>query len=263
MSDPIAALLEPGRWPVFVLITARLGGLMLTAPLWSMTAMPGSVRAAVTLVLAAVLLPLAPATPLPDALVELPLPVAYELLVGLAIGLTAAVVVQGATLAGEVVSLQTGLSLGAALAPVPEMPASGLGQLYGLLALLLYACLDGHLMLLRGLADSLRALPPGAPLALAAGGRELAGIAGALFATALGAAAPVMVTLLLANAALAVLSRAVPQLNAMMVSMPLAIGVGLVVLGFTLPMVAAAMARGVVGLPDEVARALGAFAPGR
>jgi flagellar biosynthetic protein FliR len=262
MPEILRQLLDPDRWPVFVLITARLGGLMLTAPLWSMTTMPRSVRAAITVVLAGVLLPLAPTVALPEQMIELPLPVALEIVVGLVIGLTATVLVQGAALAGEVVSLQMGLSMGGALAPLPDLPIEGVAQLYSHLAVLIYVSLGGHLVLLQGLAESLRALPPGAPLGLVQGGSAMAGLVGALFGSALGVAAPVMVTLLMVNAALSVLSRAVPQLNAMMVSLPLTIGVGLVTLGLALPLVGGAIAGWMTGLPSDVARALGAFTPG-
>ena len=220
MTDALTAMLAPQRWPTFVLITARLSGLMMTAPLWSMTALPRVVRGAITVVLAAVLLPLADPARVPEHVLELPFPVASELLVGIVIGLAAAVLVQGASLGGEVLSLQMGLSLGPALAPMPEVPISGIGQLQSMLALLVYVGMGGHLMLIRGLADSIRVLPPGTLVGFE-GGRTAIELAGGLFASALRTAAPVMVSLLLGNLALAVLSRAVPQFNAMMVSLPL------------------------------------------
>ena len=263
MPTPLAQAFDPAAWPTFAFVTARLGGLMLSAPLWSMAAMPRSIRAAVTVVLALLLTPLAPRVALPEEAMHLPLPLAMELVVGLAIGLTAAVLVQGAVLAGEVVSLQMGLSLGAALGGNADLEGEGVGQLQQLLALFLYVAVGGHLLLLRGLAASLQSLPPGAPLALPEGGGAVAALFGTLFSCALSVAAPVMVTMLLVNLGLATLSRAVPQLNAMMVSMPLTIGVGLVALAAALPLVAFAVHAWMGGLPNDVTRLLGAFSPGR
>jgi flagellar biosynthetic protein FliR len=259
MPDFMAHVLAPDRWPMFVLITARIGGLMLTAPLWSMTMLPHGARAAITVLLATLLLPLAPHRPLPEQVIELPLPLAIEMVIGLAIGLTAAVLVQGIALAGEVLALQMGLSLGPALAPMPDVPVSGVGQIKSFLALTIYLAAGGHVIMLQGLAESLSALPPGAPLELANGAGAAALFSGALFGTALKAAAPVMVTLLLTNLALAILSRAVPQLNAMMVSLPLTIGVGLVTIGLTLPRVTGAIAGWMHGLPASVAHVLAGF----
>ena len=58
-----------------------------------------------------------------------------------------------------------------------------------------------------------------------------------------------MVALLLTKLALAILGRAVPQLNAMMVSFPITIGVGLVMFGLSLPVVSNVIARWVQELP--------------
>jgi len=44
-------------WPTFVLVSARLSGLFLAAPLWSMTGVPKTVRSAAVVLLSVVLLP--------------------------------------------------------------------------------------------------------------------------------------------------------------------------------------------------------------
>lgn len=256
MTDPLHALFQPGRWPVFALVSARVSGLMLMAPLWSMPGLPKTVRAAVVVLLTLLLMPLVPDARVPEAALALPLPLAGELMIGLLIGLTAAVIVYGVTLGGEVISLQMGLSLGHALAPTPEVEVSSVGQLQSVLALLIYASVGGHLMLIRGLADSLAVLPPGVLPSFEGAGRSAAMLFGTLFSTAVRAAAPVMVALLLANVAIAILGRAVPQLNAMMVSFPITIGLGLLVLGLALPAIGGAVVGWVQGLPRDVTSVL-------
>jgi flagellar biosynthetic protein FliR len=252
IPDFIGGALVPERWPAFVLITGRIGGLMLTAPGWSGTTMPAMIRTAATVVLALVLLPLAPATPMPSEVLDLPLPMAAEIGIGIVIGLAAAVLVQAVGLAGEVVSMQMGLNIAPALAPVPEMQVVGLGQLSTLLAILIYLVLGGHLMLIRSLGDSLKILPPGGGMAFTAGGPAATALAGQLFTCAASAAGPVMAALLLTNIALAVLSRAVPQINAMTVSFPITIGVGLLMFAVSLPNVSSVIARWVQELPAGV-----------
>jgi flagellar biosynthetic protein FliR len=261
MPEFLRQALAPDRWPVFVLISARLGGLMIAAPLWSMTALPKKVRAAITVLLSILLLPLAPQVALPDHFIELPLPVAMELVVGLAIGLTAAVLVQGVALAGEVISLQMGLSLGPALAPMEDTSVSGVGQLATFLTLFIYISLNGHLILFRGLADSLQTLPPGMSFGLERGGQTAAMLFGTLFDCAVRAAAPVMVTLLLVNIALAILSRAVPQLNVMMVSFPVTIAAGLVMFGLAVPLISTVAGGWMQHLPASVAGVIQSFQP--
>jgi len=254
-------LLDPSAWPTFVFITARLTGLFLVAPLWSMTALPRMGRAAVLVLMALVLLPGAPRVAMADRVLDLPLPMAMEMVLGIAIGLTAAVVVHGATMAGDLISMQMGLQLAPVLAPMPEFEASGLSQFQSLLALMVYVAIGGHLMLLRGVADSLQAIPPGAPFALADGGRAVVGMTSTLFASALRTGAPVIVALLVTNVALAIVSKAVPQLNTMMVAFPLSIAIGLVVVGASLPITASTLGGWFGDLPARVAEVTAAFQP--
>ena len=47
MPSAVSGLLAPGSWPAFVLISARLSGLMLLAPFWSMVSIPRSVKGAI------------------------------------------------------------------------------------------------------------------------------------------------------------------------------------------------------------------------
>lgn len=253
VPDFLQAAFAPEKWAAFVLITARVGGFLFTAPGFSGSMMPGTVRTAVTVLLAVFLLPGAPSLPLPDEALDLPLPLAAELAIGMVLGMTASVIVQALGLAGEVMSLQMGLSIAPALSPVPEMQVVGVGQVTSLLAVVLYLGLGGHLMLLRGLAESLRLLPPGGGYALAAGGDVAIQLAGRMFACAVSAAAPVMVALLLTNIAMAIMGRAVPQMNAMMMSFPITVGVGLVTFGLALPILSATVAGWMSGLPAEIA----------
>lgn len=259
MSTFVNELFGPDRWPVFVFITARLAGLGMTAPLWSMRTFPRSIRATVIAVIALVLLPTVPETVIPERVLDIPVPLAMELIIGMSIGLTAAVIIQGVAYAGDVLSLQTGLSLGAALSG-GDIPGAGLGQMLSLGALLIYVVMGGHLILLQGLSESLQVLPPGRPLATEAGGATAAAAFGTIFSSAARVAAPAMVSLLLANLALAILTRAVPQLNAIMVSFPLTIGLGLLMIGVSMPIIASAIHGWVQDLPTSVGVVIDGYA---
>jgi flagellar biosynthetic protein FliR len=251
--------LAPGNWPVFVLVSARLGGMMLAAPFWSMTTMPKTLRGAIVVLLSVLLLPAAGSPRVPDDMLAMAVAMASELTLGAAIGLAGAAFIHGMALAGEVVSLQMGLSLGAALSPMPEAAVSGVGELKSFFALSLYVALGGHLRLLEGVGASLATIPPGGAVNLAGGGRAVAALAGTVFTTGVRAAAPIMVALLLANIALAILSKAVPQLNVMMVAFPVTISLGLMVCAVSLPFMAQLVAGWTGGVPAAIHGALGAF----
>ena len=250
-------------YPGFVLVSARVAGLFSAAPLWSMAGMPRAARGAVVVVLSLVLLPSLPGTSvLHDDVVGTGFVLASEVVLGLGIGLTGAVILHGVALAGEVASFQMGLSLGAALAPMQETTeVVGIGQLQSLFALAIYAGLGGHLILYQGVSMSLQAVPPGRVLAMGEGVRSVVALAGTIFATGIRAAAPVIVALILAHLALAILGKAVPQLNVMMLSFPITIGLGLMAFGAAFPFLASFVTGAVEQLPATVSGTVGAFVP--
>jgi flagellar biosynthetic protein FliR len=259
MPDFVTMALAPANWPTFAFLLARLGGFMMAAPVWSMTAIPGIGRAAITVLLAVCLLPLAPRGALPEPLMVLPMPLAMEFLVGTVIGLCAAVLVQGVALAGEILSIQMGISLGPVLSPMPDAPVSGIGQIKSFLALVIYLSVEGHTMLIQALAGSLTAIPPGAMIRFDHGDLLASSLLATFYTTAIRAAAPVMVALLLTNIAVAILGRAVPQLNVILVALPITIGVGLVMIGSCLSFLAPAIAGWMASLPETIGAALQGF----
>jgi flagellar biosynthetic protein FliR len=196
---------------------------------------------------------------LPGELILIAPLLVVELLVGMVIGLTASVIVQGLAMAGEVLSLQMGLSLGRAVAPMSDLVVPGIGQIKSFLALMIYVSIGGHLLLLQGLAESLRVLPPGLKIEVESGVQLGSHLMGTVYTSAIRAAAPAMVALLLTDLAVAITSRAVPQLHAIMVLFPITIGVGLIVIGASLPMVASTVAGWMSELPDKVTYAIQGF----
>lgn len=235
MTQSLANALQPIHWPLLVLVSARVIGMMLIAPVWSMATIPTSIRGAIAVVVSLAVLPGVPDTPVAVDGVSVLAPIATELVLGLAIGLSAAVFLAGVATAAEVVSLQMGLSLGAAFGGMTDIGTPGVGQLEGQFSLAVYVAVGGHLALIAAVAQSFHAIAPGGALALQAGGHALIAIGGSIFPVAVQVAAPMMVALLITNIGLAVLNRAVPQLNTMMVAVPVTVSVGLVALGASMP----------------------------
>jgi flagellar biosynthetic protein FliR len=257
----IVEALQPAHWPTLVVVGGRFIGLMLAAPLWSMAGVPKAVRGALVLLYTLAVLPVVTETRLPPDFPGFVGPLATELMLGVAIGLTAAVFMAGVGLAGEVVSIQMGLNLGPALAGVQEAPVGGIGELKSMLALVCYVTLGGHLVLLQGIARSLTVIPPGGAIDVVQGGRAAMTLAGTLFATGAQVAAPIMVALLLANLGLAILARAMPQLTSMAVAFPITISLGLLALGAALPLLGRFLVDWVARLPGTVAGTIGSFVP--
>ncbi len=156
-----------------------------------------------------------------------------EVLVGAALGWSAALIVAGARQAGELVAAQAGLSAATLFDPEVGDDLSALGHLYGLVALGVFLTLDGPLSLVRALVESYRVIPAGGGI-LTEGTAALAfGRVGDALALSLRAAAPAALAIALAGVALGLLGRAAPSLQLLALAMPVraALGLGLVLLG--------------------------------
>jgi flagellar biosynthetic protein FliR len=108
---------------------------------------------------------------------------------------------------------------------------------------MVFFALEGHHALLRGVAYSLERVPPGTPFfhyAL----DEVVRMFGLVFSLGVAVGAPVIAALLMLEAALAVVSKSLPQMNIYFVSLPIKIALGLGLLALATRQFAPLMGRG-------------------
>jgi flagellar biosynthesis protein FliR len=157
---------------------------------------------------------------------------ATEVLLGLVLGWSATLIVEGARQAGELVGAQAGLSATAFFDPWSGDQLTPLGQLYGLIALAVFLALDGPLVLVGALVESYRTLPPGEfVLNQDFVNRVFSQLGGAL-ALALRAAVPPVISLALAGAVVGWLGRIAPSVPVLALSLSIRsiLGIALVLL---------------------------------
>jgi flagellar biosynthetic protein FliR len=230
-------LFAPGSPQTLVLLGARVSGMVLVAPVFSTKAVPVAVRTCIIILLTALLQPMAlsHATNIPSITPETFI---AESLIGFALGLGAALLVGAASLAGDLMGMQVGLSGAAVLDPINNTSENVLGTFGNLFAITLLLAVDAHLVMIDAVAKSVTLIPIGAGLH-AEGVYTMVRSASILFGLGLQFAAPVVAAVLVANCALAILSRAAPQLNILSVAFPIQIGIGLVALGASIPFIGA------------------------
>ncbi len=227
-------LFAPGSTTVAVLLAMRIGGLVLIAPVFSAKPIPATLKAALIVLLTIVLQPAARMHASQAAAITFESAFS-ETMVGFALGLGAALIVGASEAAGELIAIQVGLSGAAVLDPMTNQQGPALGQFCSFFAVALLLSLDAHLVMLDAVATSTRVIPLGQAMNLAAGARAMVGSMSQLFALGLRFAAPVVAVVLVANVALAILTRAAPQLNILSVAFPVQIGVGLLTFAATIP----------------------------
>lgn len=234
---PVPDFFSPGNSEILALLFARVGGLVLMAPMFSTRAIPVAMKTAITLLLTLLLAPLAiSATSTIPAIT--PETFITESLVGLGLGLGAALLVGAATVAGELMGLQIGLSGAAVLDPINNSSENVLSTFGNLFAITLLFAVDAHLVMIDAVGKSLNLIPLGGALH-AAGVLAMVKAGSVLFGLGLQFAAPVVAAVLVGNTALAILSRAAPQLNLFSIAFPIQIGIGLTALAASIPFIGA------------------------
>jgi flagellar biosynthesis protein FliR len=160
-----------------------------------------------------------------------------ELYVGAIMGFAGTFAFFGLRLAGAWMDQEIGFSSIQMFNPVALEEETAIGSYLQLVFGMLLVASGGYLFWLRAIGESFQVIP--------IGGANLAAkgiINGWIELTTLGflfgikASAPVLVTLFLTTVALAIVARIMPQVNAWLVGMPLKIGLGVVVLSSTLPL---------------------------
>jgi flagellar biosynthetic protein FliR len=164
--------------------------------------------------------------------------VATELSIGWALGWTASLLIWAAQLAGHLIGQDIGLSMGEIFDPMSQSTSSPMSQLFFTLALLAFVLLDGHQQVVLAVARSFQVVPPGSmPWSQDAGVFLTETLGGKIWLAGLQIALPTMVALLLVTVAMAVLARAVPEMNIFILGFAVRIGFGLFTLLVMLPLI--------------------------
>lgn len=211
-----------------LLLSARVAAATMLTPVFGPTQIPGPVRVLIALALSAFLVFAVPVTSVQiDTASELAVATLSELLLGASLAFGFLVAYAATQIAGRVLDIQLGYGAASVLNPTTQTAAPLLGTVFGMAAVAYFMALDGHHVLLRALALSVERFPPGA-IALDLDISEHLKFSGAMFTFGLALAAPVMLSLLLADVALAVMSRSMPQLNVFVLSFSIKIVLGLI-----------------------------------
>jgi flagellar biosynthesis protein FliR len=210
-------------WPFL-----RTLALFAAAPGFGSLAIPARVKVALAFLIAVLLAAaVQPSAPLVLSW-AMPLLVVEQVAVGLAIGFAMRLTLGAMAFAGDLVGLQMGFGFAGLIDIQSQFQVPVMSDFFNLVGLLLFLCLNGHLILLGVLAKSFTLVPiaPGAGITLP-GWQTLAAAGSLLFEMGVWLALPVVAILAAAHLAVALVSRVAPQINLMSVGFSVFIWVGL------------------------------------
>lgn len=145
--------------------------------------------------------------------------VVLQLAAGAALGYLGVLLFGAVQAAGGLIDLFGGFTMAQLFDPMSNAGASVFGRLYSIMGVTILFAIDGHLMIIRGLIESVAAAPL-TNLSLDAMRTTLTTGIGHFLIAAAEIAAPLLAALVLSEIALGLLSRAAPQMNVLMLSMP-------------------------------------------
>jgi flagellar biosynthesis protein FliR len=229
--------------PGLMLASIRPGAAFLAAPIFGLSQVPVVMRFVLAL---AVGVPSLLVAQVPvDGLVGVagfPMLVG-EVVIGLALGFALQTGFAAASIAGEAIGNAMGLGFASMIDPISGRGTPAMSQALSILATLLFLSIDGHLAFVTVIIESYRALPMGGGLLSAQAVGGIVALGGAMFASAVTLALPVVTGVILIQLVMALLARSAPAMNLFAVGLPAALLGGLVLLAFALPVMGQAIIR--------------------
>ncbi|MDZ4856434.1 MAG: flagellar biosynthetic protein FliR [Nitrospirota bacterium] len=258
VTQPLHMLLPD--FQSFLAVASRTGGIVAAFPMLSGRAVPPRIKVALVVMLSLVSAPAIHLPQIPHEAIAMTAGLAGELLIGLVIGMAVRLLFSALEVAGELIGTQMGFSMAQLLDPMTSVSTPMVGQLFTVIASLVFLSLNAHMMVVAAIVSSYESIPPfGARLSPVIG-EEVLRLSQHMFVVAVQLSGPALVALALINILLAMLGRAVTQINVFVLSFPLTIAAGLLVLGLAMPFIVSRLEREFIGLHETIEgllRALG------
>ena len=228
----VTAWLVPLLWP-FLRVLALFSAL----PVLGQRMVPMRVRVALSFMIALAAQPMLPQ--MPAVALDTPMAmilVVQQVLIGLTIGFAVRIVFAAVEFAGEIAGLQMGLNFAGFFDPVSAGTATATSRFFGTVVAWLFIVINGHLAVIAAVIKSFEAFPVGpqpfaflSALAPHTWGAEV-------FSLGLWIALPLIAMLLFVNIVLGIISRVAQQMNVFAIGFPVTLGVGLIGMMLTLPL---------------------------
>ncbi len=234
MQPDLLVLFAPKNIITFILVLTRLSGMFVSAPFFSTFNMPRQVKAFFACFVAFIIYPFVAAkigTVMPHNMPQLLILLALEFSIGFFIGFIADLVFQGIRMGGSILSIQMGLSMAEILDPATGQHNATISTAYIYLTTLIFFFTGAHQWLFETVYHSFSAIPIGF-VGFANGGlvQTVLNMSAQIFQIAFGLIMPIFAVLLVKDVLLGLMSKMMPQMNIFMVSLPIKVFAGLILI---------------------------------
>ena len=224
-------------FPFYLLVFARMFGMLATAPLFSNSNIPMKFKVGLACFMAIIFLPAL--SPIQQSFV-----ISYnwviifiaETLIGMAMGFVANLAFYSVVVAGQFVDLQMGFGFANVLDPQLGIQVPIMGNFNQIIAMLIFLIINGHHWLILGVMRSYEVLPLGTYI-MSSGFIDLTSkLIANFFIIAFQISLPVVGALALSDICMGIIAKTMPQMNVFVIGMPMKILIGFFILMFTMPL---------------------------
>ncbi len=233
MVTDLMLMLTPTSMVIFMLVVSRLSGMIAAAPFFSTIPAPMHAKALLVALAGFIMYPVVAAQTgaITSTVLDMPaliILIAKEFAIGAVIGFCANIIFAGVQMAGNILSMQMGLSISSVLDPITQENIPVLGQFYMFIASLTFIFINGHLWLFSSVYNSYKVVPINydfiftGPLV-----ERIISFTSQIFTIAFELIVPIYAVLIITAMVLGLMSKAMPHMNVFMVALPIKIYIGL------------------------------------
>ena len=243
----------------FILVFFRVVSMLWFVPLLSSQLISITFKASISLLTAFLLYSTVPVAAPVDAFATpyLFLVLVFkEVVIGITVSFIVRILFASVTVAGDIISLQAGLSFARLIDPFTMNQTSILEQILNTLAIMIFFSVDAHYSIFRTLAASFRELPIGTAAIREPLITYIISSTAKIFSIGFKIGAPIIVTLFLVELSLGMFARMIPQVNVFIEGVPIKILIAMLVLTFSLAFIAPVIAGLFKDLDKDFLRAI-------
>jgi flagellar biosynthetic protein FliR len=248
MTISVAA--EPAL--AYLLASLRIVAWLFLVPPFAGRSIPSTAKVVLAVGLSFAIAPSVVEAGVPTGSVELLVTALTQVVIGASLGFVTALLLAAIAAAGSLVDVFGGFALATAFDPLSMQMNTIFGKFHQMLATMLLFSSGGHLVVIGGLLKTFQFLPLGETPDFDATPAILVTAFSMFFLTAVQIALPMIAVLFIADLGLALLTKVAPQMNALNVMFPAKIGLTLLLLGLSFPVLPEASER-LVELVNEAA----------
>lgn len=226
-----------GKMLGFILILTRIGAFFTASPIFSWEAMSLQAKIIIALLISIFFAAFTPCqfTTENTQFLQIILLMANEFFYGLALGMVCYCIFAVVRIAGRIIERQMGLTMASVLDPLTGEQGEPLGLLLEIFFIFLMFATESHHLLIQVMGRSFTAFAPGYTPSAAVLAESILKSSSTMLLLALQMSAPLLAAFLLIMVVLGFMARVAPEANILFLSMPLRVGMGLMMVGIFIP----------------------------